>query len=387
MDTPVRAVSTLPGPSAVVVSAAPAAGRPPREGRLAVIDGLRLVAALVVVVYHYTFRAPQVWGQPAPTLFPRATLLTQYGWLGVHLFFLISGFVICMSAWGRDLGGFFVSRVVRLFPAYWFGVLATAAVLLAVPAPGQPRPLVTQVLVNLTMLQIPTHVPHIDGSYWSLWEELHFYLLFALLVWRGLSYRRVVLFCVLWTVASVLASGSSDVVVHLVVGDELSSFFIAGVAFYLMYRFGPNLLLWGIVGVSLALGLQRIHPAAMTMEGLGVHKHTWPGVVVVITVIYAVMAAVALGWLNWIRGRWLVVAGALTYPLYLLHQVIGYAVILHLHDRVPRWLLVAGLTAAMLVAAWLVHRVVERPLAPRLKRALVSGLSGAAVDQRPRGHR
>uniref|UniRef100_A0AAU2VA93 Integral membrane protein n=1 Tax=Streptomyces sp. NBC_00003 TaxID=2903608 RepID=A0AAU2VA93_9ACTN len=38
-----------------------------------------------------------------------------------YIFFLISGFVICMSCWGKPLGDFFVSRVVRLYPAYWFG--------------------------------------------------------------------------------------------------------------------------------------------------------------------------------------------------------------------------------------------------------------------------
>jgi peptidoglycan/LPS O-acetylase OafA/YrhL len=261
-------VTALQTPSAVVAPVASPASRPPQEGRLAVIDGLRLVAALVVVVYDYTFRAPGSWGQPSTSLFPRVTLLTGYGWLGVELFFVISGLVICMSAWGRGLGRFFVSRVVRLFPAYWFAVFATAVVV-AVVVPGHPRPQLTQVLVNLTMVQVPMHVPHIDASYWTLWEELMFYLLFALVVWRGLTYRRVVLSCLLWTIASVLVSGSSDAVVHLVVGDEFSSFFVAGVAFFLMYRFGPDLLLWGIVGVSLALGLQRLHPAAIALEGLG----------------------------------------------------------------------------------------------------------------------
>jgi peptidoglycan/LPS O-acetylase OafA/YrhL len=124
------------------------------------------------------------------------------------------------------------------------------------------------------------------------------------------------------------------------------------------------------------------------MEGLGVRQHTWPGVVLAITGIFVIMAAVALRRLNWVRGGWLTVAGTLTYSLYLLHQSIGYAVIARLHDRIPRWPLLVGLIMVMLMAAWLVHRFVERPLAPRLRRALTTGLpaasTGTSADQRPR---
>jgi peptidoglycan/LPS O-acetylase OafA/YrhL len=67
-----------------------------------------------------------------------------------------------------------------------------------------------------------------------------------------------------------------------------------------------------------------------------------------------------------------------------MHQMIGYAVIARLHDRVPRWPLLVGLITVMLVAAWLVHRFVERPLAPRMKRALTAAMSKAPVDQQPR---
>lgn len=42
---------------------------------------------------------------------------------------MVSGFVICMSAWGRSVGDFAVSRVSRLFPAYWAAVAFTTLVL------------------------------------------------------------------------------------------------------------------------------------------------------------------------------------------------------------------------------------------------------------------
>jgi peptidoglycan/LPS O-acetylase OafA/YrhL len=77
--------------------------------RLAILDGLRLLAALMVVSFHYvTDSAP--WSDEKPHGFGwLAYDAARYGFFGVELFFLISGFVICMSGMGRSLGQFFVA--------------------------------------------------------------------------------------------------------------------------------------------------------------------------------------------------------------------------------------------------------------------------------------
>ncbi len=95
--------------------------------RLYVLDGLRLVAALMVVLFHYVALYGG-WENNPRAVFPSLHGYARYGWLGVEVFFLISGFVICMSTWGRSLGDFVVSRVSRIYPAYWVAVLLTAAV-------------------------------------------------------------------------------------------------------------------------------------------------------------------------------------------------------------------------------------------------------------------
>ena len=80
------------------------------------IDLLRLLAALAVVFYHYGFRGYAADGMthmPYPLLAP----LAMYGYLGVQLFFMISGFVILMTASSGGLKSFVISRVVRLYPA------------------------------------------------------------------------------------------------------------------------------------------------------------------------------------------------------------------------------------------------------------------------------
>ncbi|MFC1437892.1 acyltransferase [Streptacidiphilus sp. N1-10] len=351
-----------------------------RPSRLVVLDGLRILAALTVMFHHYVgfggsaTGSHNAWGRPIRAVFPHAAQLGAYLWTGVCLFFLISGFVICMSSWGKGLGAFFTSRVTRLYPAYWFAVLATTAVLTVWPMVAQPLDHYS-VLANLTMFQTGLGNLNSDAVYWTLWFELRFYLLFALVVWKGVTYNRVVAFCLVWTVAGLLSPVVNEPLLNLVVMPSASSFFIAGLAYYLMYRFRQNLLLWGIVGVNLIVSINYAVGRQRSIDWWLGHHHypVWPDALLVV-LCYAVMALVALGLLSRIQWKWLTWAGALTYPFYLVHENIGWTMIRLLHHRIPPWPLV-GLTAVtMLVFAWLVHRLVERPVARLLKRGITSAL-------------
>ncbi len=97
---------------------------PVANSRVGELDALRGLAVLSVVAFHYTTFYQQEQGhlQPLGFGFPA-------GNYGVHLFFLISGFVIFMSLERtRSAMDFAVSRFSRLFPAYWAAMAITAAV-------------------------------------------------------------------------------------------------------------------------------------------------------------------------------------------------------------------------------------------------------------------
>jgi peptidoglycan/LPS O-acetylase OafA/YrhL len=340
-------------------------GRP----RLEVLDGLRFLAAMSVLAYHFT-AMDRVWDVRADAVFPSQP--GAYGWLGVHLFFLISGFVICMSSWGRGVGRFLLSRAVRLYPAYWLSVVAAFVALTCWPFVQKPVG-VGEALVNLTMFHEPLGVRPVAEVYWTLWAELRFYLIFSLVVWWGLTYRRVVTFCAVWLglVALLKAFVPDGTLPHLVLMSDYAPLFTAGIGCYLMYRFRPTLLTWGIVGASFVLSV----PAVLYRTGLeanpdGAVPPRWPAVVL-LAVCFALIGLVALGKLSWIRGRWLVVVGATTYPLYLLHLEIGGTMLHEWQGLLPAPVLVVLVAALMVGLAWLVHRYVERPLAPLLKRAIL----------------
>ncbi|GAU65076.1 putative acyltransferase [Streptomyces sp. NBRC 110611] len=353
----------------------PSAHEGRRTGRIAALDALRLLAALFVVVYHYMALGGG-WPADGKAMFPRAFPFAAYGWLGVQLFFLISGFVICMSCWDKPLRSFFISRVVRLYPAYWFAVIATTVTVLLVPGGEKHLPW-ADVLTNLTMLQEPLGVPNVDEVYWTLFSELRFYLLFALVAWWGLTYRRLIVFCCVWATTSALLAGYEDGPLRLLVMPHDSWYFIAGVAFYLMYRFGPNLLLTGIVLTCFAACLPFAHVTWYnTRKYMGHIVPFWP-VVLIIGLCFAVMALLAAGKLSWITWRWLPTAGALTYPLYLLHENIGREIFSALSRYVPAHALLVLTIGVMLLASWLVHRLVERPVGKLLKDGLGKAFSKA----------
>ncbi|MFJ1973141.1 acyltransferase family protein [Streptomyces sp. NPDC087903] len=349
---------------------APAQG-PRRRPRLYAIDGIRLMAALMVALHHYagTRRVDQphnlVWDRPVSDIMPTVYRFAAYGWIGVEIFFVISGFVICMSCWGRTPRQFFVSRVIRLYPAYWFATAFTTAVLVALPGVWD-RLRLRDVLLNLTMLQTGSGVRNVDGVYWTLWSELRFYLLFLAVVATGLTYRKVVVFCCVWGTAAMLAPVSGFPLLELVANPDGAWYFIAGLALYLMHRFGRDLLLWGILAMAWLMGQRELGRRIDEVE----HVSGWRGSVLIFTVFLLVMVAVALGATDRVRWKWLVTAGSLTYPLYLVHYAAGTTVINRLRDTMDARLLVATVIAAFLALGWLVHRFVERPVAGLLKRGL-----------------
>ncbi|MFD9326558.1 acyltransferase family protein [Streptomyces sp. NPDC060065] len=370
--TGVAAAERLVQPPAPVREGKPATARAQRAGsRLYAIDGIRIAAALMVAVHHFagTNRSNQpgniIWDRPVSDIMPNVFRVATYGWIGVEIFFVISGFVICMSCWGRTPRQFFVSRVIRLYPAYWFAIAFTTAVLVAVPGVWE-RLRLREILLNFTMLQSGSGVANADGVYWTLWAELRFYLLFMIVVAAGLTYRRVVLFCCVWGAGAMLAPVSKFPLLVLIANPEGAWYFIAGLALYLMHRFGQDLLLWGILAMSWLMGQLELGHRIDSVE----HVSSWRGAVLIFTVFLLVMVGIALGMTDRIRWKWLVTAGTMTYPLYLMHYAAGTALINRLRDTMDARLLVVAVIAGFLVLSYLVHRFVERPVARLLKNGL-----------------
>ena len=151
----------------------------PHGRRIQELDALRGIAAIAVLCTHY-FNFYDYWHH-IHNVFDG---ISKYGSYGVHLFFVISGFVILMTiSRCKTLLDFVVSRFSRIFPAYWTAMLVTALVLTLLHSPDRPTWL--QVLVGFTMTEKLFGIPHVDGSYWTLNVELSFYFWITIIFLLG----------------------------------------------------------------------------------------------------------------------------------------------------------------------------------------------------------
>ncbi|RAU47314.1 MULTISPECIES: acyltransferase [unclassified Pseudomonas] len=149
--------------------------------RLAYLDALRGIAALMVVLTHlYLPVVGHVW------VFD---YLIDPGKLGVLWFFMISGVVIPYSLKPGPDGAqrFLVSRFMRLYPAYWLSLLVFIVIL---KLTGAPLPSLAQIAANLTMVQAALGFDDVIGLYWTLFIELVFYALCLALFLGGKLYDQ-----------------------------------------------------------------------------------------------------------------------------------------------------------------------------------------------------
>ncbi|MCT2594484.1 acyltransferase [Streptomyces sp. N2-109] len=382
MSAPPQARPSLPSPnpgplpeatSGDAAAESAAAARPAHK-RLRALDGLRLVAALMVAFYHLGGRNGEIsvaWGSSPAQQFPSLHKLFAYGPLGVHIFFIISGFVICMSAWGRGPRAFVASRVSRLLPAYWAAVLLVALVF-GLPWVVFETVTPSDLLVNMTMLQQPLGAERVLGVCWTLWVEMRFYVLFLVfVVFPGVTRRRVVIFSGAWLITAVVGEAADWPPLELVVMPEYAPLFIGGMGLYLIHRFGHDATAWGLVVASWLIG-QHYAVANLwrPVEEAGFAYRSSAGIIAIVTLGYAVVGAIALGRLQWANWGWLTVAGALTYPFYLVHEHLGWVVVRFLHRGfgMPAWAVLPLTIGGLLVLAWLLHRLVEQRMTPWLKR-------------------
>ncbi|TGD80301.1 acyltransferase family protein [Hymenobacter wooponensis] len=353
----------------------------PKSIRYYEIDLMRFLAALSVVFYHFTYRGYQQ-GHFMPTSFPALAPVTKYGWLGVQLFFMISGYVVLMSAQGKTVKQFFLSRVTRLYPAYWVCCTLTFVFFRAFgPRPGQLGwsdaldVSLTKWLVNLTMLQEFVGAKLVDLSYWSLTIELTFYFLISLVVaYRLFNSLPALLLLWLGYVAITGPDPGDKAPFFTLFFPNHAPFFAAGMVFYLLQKkFFAAWQLYSLLALSFVLGIRSIRAETGIMQSIFKDTNFSPVVAAVAVVTFFV-----LFWLL-IKGRlhlpfsWLSRLGAMTYPLYLLHSSIGWVVFQRLDGVVNKYVLLFGLIAVMMLMALGIHYMIERRFAKPLGEA-VDGL-------------
>ena len=160
------------------------------KNRIQILDGFRALSILSVLLYHFFSR----WTPPqnSVSLYPYGSKYNyfEFGSVGVEFFFIISGFVIYFTLENTDnIKTFWIKRFIRLFPAMVFASVLTFGICVLFdrgylfPNSHSLRNFIPSLsFINPTVFRyLHINVNYLNGSYWSLWPEVEFYLFSSVL--------------------------------------------------------------------------------------------------------------------------------------------------------------------------------------------------------------
>jgi len=348
------------------------------------LDGVRGIAVLMVLATHFTVF------QPTNALETRLSLLMDTGWLGVDLFFVLSGYLITgilLDSRGAPgyFRAFYLRRFLRIFPAY-YGLLFVLFVV--IPMAGLAQSVVYRQVLNaqawywfyatnalIARLRSFVVVPF-TGHLWSLALEEQWYLLWPVVIWGLAPRARKPMFAAI-ALASWLARlvGDADVLAlfridPLAVGALVAAIGREPAGAALIERLAPRvgLVAWATMCAVWALTLGG-------SGGNGLTRAIFFATAVIVFAATVAYAGVSERPGRILGARWLQRVGRISYGIYLVHVPIHYS-LTSWHPRTLRqqlwyWILAGGASYLVAAVSW---RFLEAPILA-LKRYVTPGAS------------
>lgn len=290
--------------------------------RLAALDGLRGVAVIGVVAFHFFSRFPNFY--PYADNFID---LARYGSIGVQLFFIVSGFVIALTLeHTTGMVDFAIRRFSRLWPPMLVCSIITFATLHIIDSPftNFRRVGLEGFLPSLTFIdpgiwaRLVKGAAWIDGAYWSLFVEVRFYFWAAVIYWMAPRYFSLALLMLAVSATGLDQLTQGNFLVNVLLFPKYISFFSVGALFYDLWRGRNGKWRWPAVGILIVLSIFSMLERAPS-----------PTYVALILLCFLPFFALVLKpeTLRLVASKPLTWIGRRSYSLYLLHQNVGVAII------------------------------------------------------------
>lgn len=299
-----------------------------------IIDFLRFFAAVSVLCCHWfghgTF-TQFAFGKNPIEAFGELGKIATNGLIGVDIFFLISGSVIARSAVNRSASKFFQARFLRLAPIY-FPIIILIALTNRFVSYSPWKFSLANLPANFFMLAPPNQIPFIDGSLWTLWYELRFYLIVGLLILAYKSSQDVLRnFALIAFVVLIFVRGSGWSNLNILLLSDMGPLFIGGMIIGLAETRRQRytaLLIGTCCGVLTAYSRSAAIPANGWQSKMGIF--------IFISFAPCILAAASWNSIN-LHPKLNILAvkfGLMSYPIYLLHQSIGISILRYLRIKV-----------------------------------------------------
>ena len=284
-----------------------------KSKRLDYVDVLRVVALGSVIFFHYFFSAIS---RGNLTSVDRSPIfgIAQYGYLGVELFFTISGFVILYSTQNRKFLDFWKRRFWRLYPMYWIG-MTFVFIVSNLWFWNINGPNVKRLLVGFTMFPTAFGYDWVDPAHWFLARELQFYVFVSFFMLIGLGKKLPQIFPI-WAIVLMIWNVfelKSNIFWYT---NGLFSFMCAGAILFSIREWGWTPM--RIIGL-IAAYITGMHTRIHSVHWLDTHRkspHSALVIGIVVTAIYLIMLATMSSKISAWTASWVTFAGALTYAVF-----------------------------------------------------------------------
>jgi peptidoglycan/LPS O-acetylase OafA/YrhL len=333
-----------------------------------VIDLLRVFSALIVIFYHWRFGP---------------TDLMLYGFLGVPLFFTISGYVMfhVYDSTPKNIDApvqFLLNRFLRLLPPVFiilsFSYLLTFSTNFKKDFDLMSYSKSTQFLsylFDVTLLRWTSAFPGLNQATWSLWVEFRFYFLIAILLFFSIKRNLLVPFSLIWLYLVILNSVSPLVspLREILILDNFYAqgpsgsaiFFIIGI-FLGSFNKNKSRFLLVPIALSVVIGFHQISYLIDT-NGTLVKKIHGPGFLIFSGFLILVFFSNQLNSKLLVFSKFIRTLGRSTYYVYLLHYFLGYFLVLKLEalDVIQyKWIVTGFIFLVSFVwAKYLEHRIAK----------------------------
>ena len=319
--------------------------------RIVGFDYLRGLACILVILFHYTVQYQDSIGH----LSEWPVKFYNMGRFGVIVFFVLSGYLSLMHIKDNETFlNYCFKRFVRLYPAYWAGIILTSVVTFFILPQYCRAP--WEILVNFTMLQNFLGVVNVDGVYWTLAVELVFYGFIGFVILLKCK-KHVMKICYVWlaviSMRQYLCFGNELLLkaINVFLIAESAHIFIIGIALYHLNKGnGINNILNSTVLLILCI-----------LYGTYV-KGIYEGLfLIVVSAAVYVVTVINIKPYKFLKP--LKLYAQISYPAYLVHQFIGFAIIYNLEKiGLTNEIFIIIPIGVSTVLAFLIHKFVEKPV-------------------------
>ena len=320
------------------------------DSRIAILDPLRFIAALLVLFYHYLPFIQNEFGTHRFDFF-------ELGYLGVNFFFMLSGFVIMASAQNRSAIKFALLRALRLSPAFIVCMLVT---LIVMYLSNISLPSIVAIVLNGLIINDYFGVPNIDGVYWTLQAELKFYGCIFLLIMFGQIHNYKIWLTIWLILAALYHFTKQPFFIGWFISPSYSFYFIGGIAAFLLYQKPKDRFALLVMGVAMIFAMLE---SWMQIDGFVRQvKNSDRFCAVVITALFFIFFLCLKKVNQYVRYyKFMALLGGISYPLYLIHSRAGKVMLNYFDGYLSAPLSLVVTILFLLSIAVAVHTLIEKP--------------------------